>query len=920
MQSFLSLFRAPSPAPTSVILSEGPPPLSGILSTANPNTVALYSTDYVGGKGGSLLRLRGARLNVPSFFIVPVEEFELALERAAARSGASLSKWLEGEDFGGENVKLAKALEEVQLSDEIHTMIKAFVGSDPKRAFAVRSSATVEDGADSAFAGQFVTKLNVHGVEHVEMAIKECWKSLISDSVKPYYKSKLVTKPRMAVVVQEQIQSRVAGVYFQANPVTGSKATHVISAAFGQGEGVVSGTASIDEFWLNAETGKMTKSVLSEKTKRIALADVADGVREEAMPAEFQKLPALTEENIKALFEASTRIAKSYISPQDIEFAFDEKNQLFILQARPITTYLESLTISPPDVGLWRLNAHVAAPMSALYDPIWCDGWSRGVMYNSKLTGSGMTACDTFSANGFGYFCLRFPGPKKPPTAPPPKFLMKMILSLTGGKDTAAAKKFWDTKSYLQFAQEFETKYKPEWIQKHRVLQLAGAAVKTKDEAVAHLERCHQHMIEAWYAHVTYTMQNLCPVAWFVVQAKAWTKCSDAEAFGALEGFSPVTRGLKGEFFDQIKLLKESGEAQEFFNASNAEQASANLAKLRKLAGPAGLAADAICTNMESRLMEGYDVANPIIKENPLFLLTAIKFAVQTFETIIEPVGDKIAAILLGSVPNKHKAEFKALLDETRQIVRLRDERAIYTDLWAAGILHEAVVICSKFADHNTERTAPGASGLTLTRLMLEGNLGEIKDATLNGVTPQMIQTWKERKKHRETASIRDMPDLLGGVDVEITPEHFPNKYLARSFQTLMIATRSIATPSNFEDEYQGIDGFLNESRSIVFGLPGSNGVVTARARVIRGEADVSSIQPGDVIVTESPSSLINLCLPYASAIVTDYGATLSHACVCARELGIPCVVGTKIATRTIKDGDMVEVNGSSGRVKIIKA
>ena len=100
-------------------------------------------------------------------------------------------------------------------------------------------------------------------------------------------------------------------------------------------------------------------------------------------------------------------------------------------------------------------------------------------------------------------------------------------------------------------------------------------------------------------------------------------------------------------------------------------------------------------------------------------------------------------------------------------------------------------------------------------------------------------------------------------------------------------------------------------------GLPGSQGTVTATARVILDMDDIGSFEKGDVLVTASTSPQWTPIMRLASAIVTDLGGTLSHAAIVSREFGIPAVVGTQNATETIKDGQTVTVNGTDGLVEI---
>ena len=105
---------------------------------------------------------------------------------------------------------------------------------------------------------------------------------------------------------------------------------------------------------------------------------------------------------------------------------------------------------------------------------------------------------------------------------------------------------------------------------------------------------------------------------------------------------------------------------------------------------------------------------------------------------------------------------------------------------------------------------------------------------------------------------------------------------------------------------------------AILSGKPVSPGVYAGPARLVLQSSDMNRVVRGDVLVTASTSPALNLLLPLLGAIVTDRGGQLSHAAIVAREYGIPAVVGTHRATSVIKDGARVEVNGTSGKIKLL--
>jgi phosphohistidine swiveling domain-containing protein len=102
-------------------------------------------------------------------------------------------------------------------------------------------------------------------------------------------------------------------------------------------------------------------------------------------------------------------------------------------------------------------------------------------------------------------------------------------------------------------------------------------------------------------------------------------------------------------------------------------------------------------------------------------------------------------------------------------------------------------------------------------------------------------------------------------------------------------------------------------------GLTASSGKVTGRVKVVKSVQEVGKVQKGDILVAVMTRPDYIVGIKKAAAIVTDEGGVTCHAAIVAREIGIPCVIATKIATKVLKDGDLVEVNANHGVVKILK-
>lgn len=102
-------------------------------------------------------------------------------------------------------------------------------------------------------------------------------------------------------------------------------------------------------------------------------------------------------------------------------------------------------------------------------------------------------------------------------------------------------------------------------------------------------------------------------------------------------------------------------------------------------------------------------------------------------------------------------------------------------------------------------------------------------------------------------------------------------------------------------------------------GIPASPGTFKGETCLVKSLQDFSKFGSGMVLVSETTNPVWTPLICAAGAVVTDLGGSLSHAAIVSREYRIPAVVGTKVATRILKDGDLVEVDGSEGLVTIIK-
>jgi pyruvate,water dikinase len=131
--------------------------------------------------------------------------------------------------------------------------------------------------------------------------------------------------------------------------------------------------------------------------------------------------------------------------------------------------------------------------------------------------------------------------------------------------------------------------------------------------------------------------------------------------------------------------------------------------------------------------------------------------------------------------------------------------------------------------------------------------------------------------------------------------------------QVYIVQTRSVTT-TNTKNDYVTVDK-VTASDVLLKGDPASPGIAAGPARVIFSAKEIDKVLPGDVLVAPQTNPDFVPAMKKAAAIVTDSGGRTSHAAIVSRELGVPAVVGTVKATKTIKTGNIITVNGTTGEI-----
>ena len=535
------------------------------------------------------------------------------------------------------------------------------------------------------------------------------------------------------------------------------------------------------------------------------------------------------------------------------------------------------LQLDPPGPGSWKQDpVHFPRPLTRYFQEMHPAPFKAGTNEFARFYGLLIDGLEVRYVQGFAYNQIR-PVPETEHSARHKR------------AEQALAKKLW-----REQLREWDEKAKPAAIAIHRELQSVDPDALSDAELAAYLRRCHDHHATMIAQHMRYTAGAVLPVGDFLAQAGAWTGLPAAELLGLMRGASSVSAGGSDEMARLKAAFAANPSARKLLETDG--DPAKTLASLRALQGEAGAAVTAYLDLVGNRLVDGFDIAEPTALELPDALLKAIRVAVSD-EGENEADIEAAIAHVRAKVPRAKEAEFDALLLEARNNYRLRDERGVYSDIWASGIMRRAAL--------SAGRRLAGRGRIADPKHMLEADIGEMIGLVADRGGPS-AEELASRARYRTSYTAKDVPPFLGPAPVHPDPAMLPMP-VARIMRAITIALGHLFESSDAQHD-----------DDTLFGLAASKGVYEGPARRVAGPGEFGRIAKGDVLITESTTEAFNILLPLLGGIVTDNGGLLSHAAIVAREYGIPGVVGTREATDRIKDGMRVRVDGDVGEVTVL--
>jgi pyruvate,water dikinase len=296
-----------------------------------------------GGKAAHLGELTSMGLNIPKGFCLVAKAFlahlesnNLDMQILNIAESINYDDFYELEQKTGKIRSLIEAAEmPLEVKKEITENYQRLSKEETEPFVAIRSSVAVMGTLLSSFPGMMDTYHYIRGRKEVVESVRKCFASIWSGRAAfARHKQRINhTNAIIAPIVQLMVNSEMAGVAFTANPISGEEGEIVIEANWGLGESVVSGKAVNDLYIVNKKPYKVKQMKIARKETSFIKSEGSGG---EWVDVEREKVnkPTLTYAQVEELYRTALSIEEHYGYPQDIEWAYDEKGVLYILQTR----------------------------------------------------------------------------------------------------------------------------------------------------------------------------------------------------------------------------------------------------------------------------------------------------------------------------------------------------------------------------------------------------------------------------------------------------------------------------------------------------------------------------------------------------------------------------------------------------------
>lgn len=344
------------------------------------------NADIAGGKGASLGEMLNAGIPVPDGFVVLSTTFDEFIKETELE--VDIEGILDQVDHKAvhtvdeASAKIQEIISNAKMPKPIADAVVASFNTLGSEFVAVRSSATAEDGAEHAWAGQLESYLNTTKEDLLEK-VQKCWASLFTPRAIFYRFEKGLhqTHISVAVVVQKMVNSEKSGIAFSVHPVTEDQNQLIIEAGLGLGEAIVSGSVTPDSYVVEKDSRHIIECVANHQNRAL-YRKVGGGNEWKDLDTEEAEQRVLSEKEILELSEIIITVENNYGFPCDIEWAF-ENGKFYIVQSRPITTLKNTALPNTKNEDLVMLSKWCSREYSLLQIVQYC----QLILENKEKTG-----------------------------------------------------------------------------------------------------------------------------------------------------------------------------------------------------------------------------------------------------------------------------------------------------------------------------------------------------------------------------------------------------------------------------------------------------------------------------------------------------------------------------------------------------
>lgn len=818
----------------------------------------------VGNKAAFLSLLKSEGFHVPGGFVLGADVFRSAVSENKNKKDVDLLLQNLDKDTAKETSEKIKELySSLSLPDTVQKSIGEL--TDAGKKYAVRSSGIKEDLSGFSFAGQYDTFINVSGWEEISNAVIKCYLSTYSETVLSYFAANGISAndAEMAVIVEEMVNSEISGVAFTVNPTSGLDKEIYIEATSGQGENLVSGKAFAERYSYNWWDAKIT-----EKSGAL-----------------------LSDDNIQKIAETALAIQMLFGYPCDIEFAF-EKGELYILQARAITKIVYSgisdqwTTADFKDGGV--SSTVCTAYMWSLYEFIWETELKTFLLDSKILKPKELRKLgDMFYGRPYWNVSVVKAAMAKVPGYKEREFDSGLGVKITyegDGQTTAITVKSLADIARIALEQNRILKERKQNAEnlKNELLATYKEYFANKDNLFTHeeIKNIWKKLIFCDYlkSESTYFRQIFInTIHQSLYKDKLLKHTSVGGYFSLIAGLNNISHLLP--FYDLWRMsrrIRNDEMAISFWTKTSSEEIVENLDSV-----PFGREVLDYIDRFGYHSKKELDVTYP-----------------SFYEDIKSVVDDLKNTCLLGDdcSPEKDSSSLhQAFEDEMSAIKKKTSLRAYQKFEKTVATMRDLLWWREEFRDISTRfYCVIRAYTLRLAEVLLE-----------EGVLSSLNDIWMTK-----------IEDIRNFLDKKISADELRSIIQKNACY--------YASFRNYENENE-IGGSFSpvtiKKQSNDLGLKGigcSRFVATGTARVIHSLEETDRLCEGDILITKFTDTGWTSKFALLGGVVTEYGGVLCHAAIVSREYGIPCVVCAENATKTIKDGDVITINGETGEIIIL--